>query len=504
VSRRAPAVWSAPAPVALGGFDVRFVKVRPEPDAARASPQEVIGHGIATPEDKEWESTLIANRLDHYLDFLKRYPQSLRRTEALKRLLSLRPSLSAEEQDWIDALSADTPEAYMYYLRKHPKGKYGAEARQRIIQFNLTPAEMKRLEAAAAERLRLQQNASSTADSDGDGTTDQKDGCPQDKNKIAPGICGCGTPDADTDGDGIPDCKDDCPKDRGSMAQKGCPGKPADAVTNAPATTNAPANTAPPGDVPAPSSGASSSETTQAVDVPPTPAAPASTGAGRSGMQMVPVTGGSYEMGNDDDDDPGNFAHKVRLGNFQIGRYEVTQADWRNIMGKVPAKAIPRSCDQCPVTGVSWDEVQQFLIQLNEQQPGKNYRLPTEAEWEYAARGGKGAKKTQYPGATELPQVAWYSKNASGRPRVVGEKSPNALGLYDMIGNVSEWCRDLMGYYPTSGVKENPTGPSSGTDRICRGGGWDSDETTCRATERMSYSPATRNAGIGFRLVCDQ
>ena len=156
-------------------------------------------------------------------------------------------------------------------------------------------------------------------------------------------------------------------------------------------------------------------------------------------------------------------------------------------------------CDQCPVERVSWEDVQEFLRRLNAR-TGQNYRLPTEAEWEFAARGGNNSRGYQYAGSNNLGDVAWYKENAGGKTHPVSQKSPNELGLYDMSGNVWEWCQDWFGLYSSS-AQTNPTGPSTGSSRIFRGGSWNLDPQSCRVDLRDDYDPGIRYSYVGFRLA---
>lgn len=230
----------------------------------------------------------------------------------------------------------------------------------------------------------------------------------------------------------------------------------------------------------------------------------------RSGLEMVPVQGGTFTMGCvegrdgncDGDEKP---AHPVTLSGFQIGRYEVTQADWREIMSEDPPDLAFPGCDDCPVERVSWNDVRDFLKKLNAKYPGKNYRLPTEAEWEYAALGGHrmpkdAAQMTQYAGGNDIGKVAWYSGNSGDRTHPVGGKVPNALGLYDMSGNVWEWCSDWYGDY-TEEAQTNPTGPKTGSDRVGRGGSWTTGAGYCRVSYRSGWDPGYRGSNLGFRVA---
>ncbi len=197
---------------------------------------------------------------------------------------------------------------------------------------------------------------------------------------------------------------------------------------------------------------------------------------------FVLVKGGTFTMGCTDEqkdcEDDEKPAHKVTLSDFYISPYEVTQQQWKQVMSANPSKA-SKDCDQCPVENVSWEEVQDYLEKLNAQGHGRNYRLPTEAEWEYAARGGNVTKGFLYSGSKDISLVAWYNGNSGNKTQLVGKRKPNELGLYDMSGNVWEWCSDWYGAY-TSGNQTNPTGPSSGSSRVLRGGSWNDYPQDCR------------------------
>lgn len=216
-------------------------------------------------------------------------------------------------------------------------------------------------------------------------------------------------------------------------------------------------------------------------------------------LEMVAVQGGTFTMGdtfgggNSDE----KSTHSVTLSNFYIGKFEVTQAQWQAVMGSNPSNF--KGCSSCPVETVSWNDVQEFIKKLN-QLTGKRYRLPTEAEWEYAARGGSQSKGFKYSGSNSIDEVAWYNGNSGSKTQPVGGKKPNELGLYDMAGNVWEWCADWFGSY-TSDAKTNPTGPTSGTRRVYRGGSWFHDAQYCRVADRYNFIPDFRYNGLGFRLV---
>lgn len=216
---------------------------------------------------------------------------------------------------------------------------------------------------------------------------------------------------------------------------------------------------------------------------------------------MVRVEGGTFMMGATEEQ--GSYArdwekpvHQVTLSGFSIGKYEVTQAEWQAVMGCNPSK---RKGDNRPVEWVSWDDCQVFIGKLNGM-TGLSFRLPTEAEWEYAARGGNRSKGFMYAGSNNIGDVAWYDGNSGSTTHDVGTKQPNELGLYDMSGNVWEWCQDGYGSYPSS-PQTNPTGPSSGSNRVNRGGGWNNNARYCRVSYRSSDTPDYRGSLLGLRLA---
>jgi formylglycine-generating enzyme len=218
-----------------------------------------------------------------------------------------------------------------------------------------------------------------------------------------------------------------------------------------------------------------------------------------TGMEFVAVPGGCYQMGDtfgdgESDEKP---VHEVCVSDFAIGKYEVTQGEWRTVMGNNPSGF--SSCgDDCPVEQVSWNDVEAFIEKLNSR-TGKNYRLPTDAEWEYAARSG--GKREKYSGGDNVDSVAWYNGNSGNKTHPVGQKAPNGLGIYDMSGNVWEWCQDWYGYkYYETSPKSNPQGPSSGSYRVDRGGGWYSIPRYVRASYRLRGEPGLRSFILGFRL----
>ncbi len=217
---------------------------------------------------------------------------------------------------------------------------------------------------------------------------------------------------------------------------------------------------------------------------------------------MVPVEGGTFTMGataeqGSDADSYEKPAHQVTLSSYSIGETEVTQALWLAVMGSNPSEFTGNL--QCPVECVSWNDCQEFITKLNEL-TGEHFRLPTEAEWEYAARGGNKSQGYKYAGSNTVDDVAWYTSNSSSMSHPVATKTPNELSLYDMSGNVYEWCQDWWWYY-SSDPQTNPTGPTSGDERVYRGGGWHDNGRGCRVTFRNTDSPTLKYCGLGLRLA---
>ena len=223
-----------------------------------------------------------------------------------------------------------------------------------------------------------------------------------------------------------------------------------------------------------------------------------------STYEMVFVDGGTFTMGatseqGSDANDNESPTHSVTLSGFYIGKTEVTQKQWQNVMSSNPSSF---KGDELPVENVSWNDCQTFINKLN-QLTGKKFRLPTEAEWEYAARGGNKSKGYKYSGSNTIGNVAWYSGNSSSRTHPVATKQANELGLYDMSGNVWEWCQDWYGSYSSSS-QANPTGPTSGSYRVGRGGSWRNGATYCRVSYRYSRNPTDLIYYMGFRLALSQ
>ncbi|MCF0187531.1 MAG: SUMF1/EgtB/PvdO family nonheme iron enzyme, partial [Bacteroidaceae bacterium] len=245
-------------------------------------------------------------------------------------------------------------------------------------------------------------------------------------------------------------------------------------------------------------------------------------------FEVIPVVGGTFKMGSIESNSNDNErpVHNVTLTDFYIGRTEVTQALWEAVMGNNPSKW---KDDKLPVNQVSWNDCKEFIAKLNKL-TGRTFRLPTEAEWEYAARGGCKSRGYNYSGDKKIGKVAWYENNSKSKnekaaavalqilaastkqnigeinverkTHFVGEKQPNELGIYDMSGNVWEWCSDWYGPYNLVD-QYNPTGIENGNHRVLRGGGLHSREKDCRVSCRIDCAPDIANEGFGLRLVLD-
>ena len=228
---------------------------------------------------------------------------------------------------------------------------------------------------------------------------------------------------------------------------------------------------------------------------------------------MIAVKGGTFTMGATSEQ--GSFVesdekptHQVTLSDYYIGETEVTQELWQAVMGTTIQEQAKKGSHDTSLYGVgnsypmyyiNWDDCQTFVTRLN-QLTDKNFRLPTEAEWEYATRGGQKSKGYKYAGSNALSDVAWYRDNSSSKTHPVKQEQANELGLYDMTGNVCEWCQDWYGSY-SSNAQTNPTGLSSGSSRVARGGSWYDYASDCRVANRNYYSPGFRDYGLGFRVV---
>jgi len=297
------------------------------------------------------------------------------------------------------------------------------------------------------------------------------------------------------------------------------PAQPAPVATTQPPAQPAPvAVTPPPAQVtPTPAPAVTTQPPPQVTPTPQpapavtTPAAVPQRPALEPGMIRIP--GGSFQMGE------GNNVRRVTISAFSMGRYPVTQKEWREVMGTDPSHY---KGDNLPVENISWFDAIEYCNRLSQREGlmpaytirgtgndrtlrwnsrANGYRLPTEAEWEYAVRGGNGSLGNfTYSGSNNVDEVAWHSGNSGRSTQVVGTKKPNALGLYDMSGNVWEWCWDWFGAYP-SGAQTNPKGPSSGTSRVTRGGSWNFSSQHLRSAYRLNIVPTVKSNSVGFRLV---
>lgn len=229
-------------------------------------------------------------------------------------------------------------------------------------------------------------------------------------------------------------------------------------------------------------------------------------------MKMVYVEGGTFQMGatseqNGEGYDDEKPVHSVTLESYYIAECEVTQEQWQKIMGSTIHQQASKAGystkgvgNDYPMYYVSWHEAQAFCQELSAL-TGKTYCLPTEAQWEYAARGGKQSKGYKYSGSYAIDAVAWYDSNSGSTNHPVKGKRANELGLYDMSGSVWEWCSDWYGSYSSSS-QNNPTGASSGEYRVLRGGSWNYRARSCRVSYRNDNTPSNRNYNYGFRVVC--
>lgn len=215
---------------------------------------------------------------------------------------------------------------------------------------------------------------------------------------------------------------------------------------------------------------------------------------------MVFVEGGTFQMGSNEGGDYDKAVHPVSLGNYHLSRFPITQEQWEALMGSNPSHF---KGERNPVNYVSWNDCQQFIEKLN-LLSGLDFRLPTEAEWEYAARGGKAFKGYTYSGSNDLDKVGWYAGNTNNKTHPVGEKAANELGLHDMSGNVWEWCSDwYVGEYYKKAPQSDPKGPGVGFFRVMRGGSFHDDTGNCRVSLRYFNEPENRNHHVGFRVVRD-
>jgi formylglycine-generating enzyme required for sulfatase activity len=214
--------------------------------------------------------------------------------------------------------------------------------------------------------------------------------------------------------------------------------------------------------------------------------------------KFVLIPAGTFMMGSPESElgrGEDETQHKVTISrSFYLQTTEVTQGQWKRVMGSNPSTF--KNCgDDCPVEHVSWNDVQKFIEKLNRMEGTDKYRLPTEAEWEYAVRAG--SQSDRYG---DIDDISWYDVNSGNKTHIVGQKSPNAWGLYDMLGNAREWVHDRYDIYPSESVI-NPIGPLSGTNRVCRGGSWFASANHSRMANRLSRDEGYEDLSLGFRLA---
>lgn len=216
--------------------------------------------------------------------------------------------------------------------------------------------------------------------------------------------------------------------------------------------------------------------------------------------EMVFIAGGTFQMGSKTGGSDKRPVHRVVLNDFYIGKYEVTQAQYKKVMGEDDHINYFEGCPDCPVERVSWYNAVAFTEKLS-MLTGEKYRLPTEAEWEFAARGGIQSGSFKYSGSDSIAAVAWRSDNSANMTHPVGMKMPNEAGLFDMSGNVWEWCSDWYSdsYYSMS-PEQNPAGPESGSQRVIRGGSWFQDSFGLNITDRKAMNAEWRLGFVGFRI----
>jgi formylglycine-generating enzyme required for sulfatase activity len=227
--------------------------------------------------------------------------------------------------------------------------------------------------------------------------------------------------------------------------------------------------------------------------------APLPTWRNSIGMEFALIPAGEFLMGSNDEHDNEKPVHTVRISKpFYLGQYEVTQGQWQVIMGNNPSRF--KGAVKLPVESVSWEDVQEFIRRLNTREGSSRYRLPTEAEWEYAARAGTITAYSFGDDPGRLGDYAWFADRAGGKTHPVGQKKPNPWQLYDMQGNVWEWVQDWYGAY-AAGAAVDPVGPPSGSSRVNRGGSWRHSARNCRSAYRARGAPDYRYNYLGFRYL---
>ena len=314
-------------------------------------------------------------------------------------------------------------------------------------------------------------------DSDGDGVADHLDQCPFDVGASDWGGC----PGTDVDRDGVVDLADKCPLVFGLKIWQGCPDTDGDGIPDH-------------------------------LDLCPSIAGigekegcPAESYVDQLIGRMMFVEGGVFTMGctkeQKDCEDREKPKHKVQLSSYYIGETEITQAQWFAVMGKDTSSRIMLDCEECPVAQLTWEDAQRFVRQLNSISKLGGYRLPTEAEWEFAARGGVKGKSFSFSGSNNIDAVAWFSNNSANRAHPVKSKVPNLLGIYDMSGNVWEWCSDLFSDYADKVTQQYTREKKEGVERVCRGGSWAYEAYACRVAYRATLPQNQRGNSCGLRLA---
>ncbi|MFK7950562.1 MAG: SUMF1/EgtB/PvdO family nonheme iron enzyme [Saprospiraceae bacterium] len=451
-----------------------------------------------TEEDEEWRKAKRANKIMHYERYLEFYPKGRYVAEAnagINKILNAeqeaerqqaekeveRKALEQDNAAWQKALSINTITGFQTYLNAYPVGQNAAATRQKIKNLERQAAEKKEAEKAAEQQRLLEQKrlADEKAKKERQAEEERKQkasygaGSQQmtqshlltDNNKkIVFGVLA--TILLLVIGIRLFSGNEENPDVTIDDSQE--------LVEQAPVQ-----------------------QTEQAAIEQPTITTP-SDASDIFTSQMVKIPSGSFQMGSNDYDSE-KPVHTVNISSFYMSKYEVTQKQWRAIMGQDPPELRFKGCDECPVENVSWNDIQEFIKKLNTK-TGKKYRLPTESEWEYAARGGQSYK---YAGSDNIGSVAWYDDNSDGKTHSVGKKTPNGYGLYDMSGNVWEWCQDVWNDNyngaPTNGSAWMSGGNNS--RRVLRGGSWLSIDYDSRVAFRYGNLPSARYYSVGFRLA---
>lgn len=420
---------------------------------------------VDVPQEIRWQLVSMQNTEDSYNRYLEKYPDGKYREKALFKKAKVKNTTNEyqgylntypdgqfiDEATWNKADLVNTREGYMAYLAAFPEGKYAEEARRRLAQFDQQdlPTDIEETTLSETEEVSIEETEPTVIETV---TSDDK---VEELNNI---------PSVEIDED----------FEAWSRAK---------AVHTASAYEDYLRNF--PNGKYRQLAQAAFNELNSARASDP------------FRNQMIYVQGGSFSMGSNTGNDDERPVHTVKVSSFYMSKYEVTQAQWQAIMGDNPSQL---TCMDCPVGNVSWNDIQEFLKKLNAQS-GKSYRLPTEAEWEYAAKSG-GKSDNIYSGGNDLGEIAFFFGNAKSKAHEVGSKEPNELGIYDMTGNVWEWCSDYYGsaYYSQSPAV-NPTGPASGDKRVLRGGSWNDGAALCRNTSRYRVFPTFKKASFGFRVV---